>query len=327
MPATLDFAPAARAILKARSIYITVHQRPDGDALGCQLALVSALERRGIRTWPANEDGVPDRYRFLPYSRRVRTGPRGLPARFDAAIVLECGSLERAGNCGPPARRAGVIVNLDHHQHNLMYGRYNLVDPGAPASVLLLESLRRAMHAPLTTDMATNLYTGLLTETGGFRYNNTTAPVLALASRLVSAGIDVKRVGEEIYERSPIRRLRLLGRALGSLFVKGGVSVMTLSGNDFKAERATEADAEDFVEHPRAIAGVKLAVFMRETPDGNVRVSLRAKSRVPVNAIAERFGGGGHAFAAGCTIAGTRLTGAWRLLYPVIREIMGGKRT
>jgi phosphoesterase RecJ-like protein len=167
--AALPFDAVARVIRASRSVFFTVHQKPDGDALGSQLALARMCTQLGLKAWMANEDRVPARYAFLPGCRKIRTGPAGLPPRFDLAIVLECADLKRAGTCGPLARRAKTIINMDHHLNNRMYGAYNLVDPAAPANVLLAEALRETLDLPLDRDMALALYVGLYTETCGFR--------------------------------------------------------------------------------------------------------------------------------------------------------------
>lgn len=318
-----QLAGVIRAIRASRTVFITVHQRPDGDALGTQLALYDALTRLGLRVWMANEDPVPHRYRFLPRSGLIRTGPSRLPRRFDLAFVLECATLDRAGNCGPVARRARTLVNMDHHLGNRGYGDVNLVDAGTPAEVILGERLRNALGVPLTRPTATAIYVGLYTETGGFRYNNTTAEVLNLASRLVRAGVNPTEVGEAVYERFPLKRLRLLGRSLGTLDVSGGVAWMHLTRRDFADFRASEADAEDFVEYPRALEDARVAVFLRETPDGHVRASLRAKVRIPLHLVARRFGGGGHAYAAGCTLECAGIAEARARLASALRTVMG----
>ena len=298
----LPFEAVARVIRASKTAFLTVHQKPDGDALGSQLALARLMERVGLKVWMANEDAVPARYAFLPGARRIRTGPAGLPKRFDLAMVFECADLTRAGNTGPVAKRAKTIINMDHHLNNRNYGTYNLVDPTAPAEILLAEALREMLDLPMDKDIAMAFYVGLYTETGGFRYNNTTPAVLRLASRLVEEGVNPKFVGEQVYERQPLRRLKLLARALDTLTVRDGVAWMWVTREDFVAMRASEEDVEDFVEYPRAVKGVQMAVFMRETRRGDVRVSLRAKSPVPVHRIAQRFSGGGHAYAAGCTV-------------------------
>jgi phosphoesterase RecJ-like protein len=319
MTPILPFEEVIRAVRSSRTVFLTVHQRPDGDALGSQIALAFACERLGLKVFMANEDPVPPRYRFLPWARRIRTGAAGLPRRFDLAFILECATPARAGVCGRVARRAKVLVNMDHHLGNRVYGDINLVDPTTPAEVLLAEQVLIRLGIPLTRDIATAFYVGLYTETGGFRYNNTTAEVLNLASRLVEAGVNPKDVGEAVYERFPVRRLRLLGRSLGTLEVRDGVAWMHLTQRDFEEFGATEVDAEDFVEYPRAVGGVKAAVFLRETPQGDVRASLRAKVPLPLNVIAARFGGGGHAYAAGCTIGHSGVAEARRKIAPALR--------
>ncbi|MEK7476183.1 MAG: DHH family phosphoesterase [Candidatus Coatesbacteria bacterium] len=322
MPHPLPFDEVVRAIRASRSVFLTVHQRPDGDALGSQIAIAIACTRLGLKVTMANEDPVPARYRFLPWSRRIRTGAAELPRRFDLAFTLECATPERAGVCGAVARRAKVLVNMDHHLGNRGYGDINLVDATMPAEILLAETLRIRLGVPLTRDIATAFYVGLYTETGGFRYNNTTAEVLNLASRLVEAGVNPREVGEAVYECFPVRRLRLLGRSLGTLAVADGVAWMSLARKDFTDFGATEVDAEDFVEYPRAIGGVCVAVFLRETPQGDVRASLRAKMSLPLHRIAQRFGGGGHAYAAGCTLEHMTIAEARRKLAPALRAAM-----
>lgn len=319
MPPPLPFEAVARDLRSCRTVFLTVHLRPDGDALGCQLALALMLRSLRIRTYLVNEDPVPENYRFLPFSRTITTRPRGLPRRFDAAVVLECATLGRAGKFGLLARRARTIVNMDHHLNNSHYGTHNLVDPGAPATVLLAEELRRELGVALTKEMAVNFFVGLYTETGGFRYSNTTPAVLHLASRLMEAGVDPRYVGEQIYERVPLRRFQLLARALGTLALEDGVSWMSVTRKDLSDCGGTEEDVEDFVEYPRAVKNTRVAAFLRETAAGGVRVSLRTKSDIPVNRVAERFGGGGHAYAAGCTLPRTTIEAARRRLASAIR--------
>lgn len=317
--APLAFEAVARVLRSARTVVFTVHQRPDGDALGSQLALGLALRTLGVKVWMANEDPVPERYAFMPGSRGIRTGIQGLPAKFDAAVVLECATPARAGTCGALTKRAKIVVNIDHHLNNANYGTYNLVDTSAPATIMLAESLREMLGVPMSKEIALNFYVGLYTETGGFRYNNTTPEVLRLASQLVEAGVNPRFVGEQIFERMPLRRMKILARALDSLTVRDGVAWMSVTRADFLSMRATEEDVEDFVEYPRAVKGVKMAAFLRETAAGDVRVSLRAKSTTPVHKIAEHFGGGGHAYAAGCTIHRADADEARRRLAVTIR--------
>lgn len=318
-PRVLPFDEVVRAIRSSRSVYLTVHQRPDGDALGAQICLAMACTRLGLKVTMANEDPVPPRYRFLPWTNRIRTGASALPRRFDLAFAIECATTQRAGVCGAVLKRARCVVNMDHHLGNKDYGDLNLVDPTTPAAVLLAEALRIRLGVPLTRDMATVLYVGLYTETGGFRYSNTTAEVLNLASCLVEAGVNPREVGEAVYECFPERRLKLLGRSLGTLRVRDGIAWMHLTRSDFADFGATEVDAEDFVEYPRAVRCIKAAVFLRETAGGDVRASLRAKVPLALHLIARRFGGGGHAYAAGCTLERMGVEEALRRLTPGLR--------
>jgi phosphoesterase RecJ-like protein len=311
--APLPWAAAATELRRARTVLLAIHQRPDGDALGSELALASFLKGMGARTWVGSDDPVPERYLFLPGAASV-LGPRArLPARFDLAVLIECANPARAGGFGKSMRRARRVLNIDHHPGNADYGDVNLVAPDAPATVLLAERLREELGVPLTPQAAVNFYAGLFTETGGFRYANTTPEVLALASRFVTAGASPSAVAEMVYGRVPPRRYRLLGRALGSLSLDRTVSWMSLSLGDFAETGSTEEDSEEFVEYARSVRGARIAVFLREIP-GGVRASLRSRIGTAVNLVARRFGGGGHAYAAGCTLKGVTLAEARRKL-------------
>ncbi len=319
----LPIAAVARVLASSSSVFLTVHQRPDGDALGSQLAIALMLKKLGIRCFMANEDPVPERYRFMPLSRRIISrhpfALRRLPAHFDTAVIIECGTSKRAGKEGALLRRARTVINLDHHLNNTNYGTYNIVDTSSPAVVMLTDALREVMGIPLTRDMAVNFYVGIYTETGGFRYSNTTPAVLRFASRLIEAGVNPRWIGEQVYEKIPLRRHKLLARALESLEVREGVAWMSLTRKDTAAVGGREEDMEDFIENARALRGIRVAVFLRETPRGEIRASFRTKSNIPVNSIAEKFGGGGHAYAAGCTFTGIGIEEARRRIAAVIR--------
>jgi bifunctional oligoribonuclease and PAP phosphatase NrnA len=331
MDQPIPIAAVARVLSHSKSVFLTVHERPDGDALGAQLAIALMLKRMGIRAFMANADPVPERYRFMPMSGRiVSRNPaalKRLPRNFDTAVIIECASPKRAGSEGGLIRRARTVINLDHHLNNTNYGTYNVVDTSAPAVVLLADALREVLGIPLTRDMAVNFYLGIYTETGGFRYSNTTPEVLRFASRLIEAGVNPRWVGEQVYERIPLRRQKLLARALDSLEVREGVSWMSLTRREISAVKGREEDMEDFIENARALKGIQVAVFMRETPRGDVRTSFRSKSGVPVNTVAEKFGGGGHAFAAGATLTCMGLDEARRRIAAVIRAQSRGRRT
>jgi len=329
MAEPLPISAVARVLVASKSVYMTVHQRPDGDALGAQLSMALTLGKMGIRVYMANEDSVPEKYLYMPQSKKIIShnpaALRRLPPRFDTALVIECASLKRAGITGALARRARNIINLDHHLNNTDYGTYNLVDTSSPAVVMLADALREVMGAPLTRDVAINLYTGIYTETGGFRYSNTTPEVLRFASRLIEAGVDPRWIGEQVYEKAPLRHHKLLARALQSLYVRDGIAWMTVTCQDMALTRAKDEDMEDFIEHARSLKGIKVAVFMRETAKGGIRTSLRSKSNLPVNRVAEKFGGGGHAYAAGATLTGVSIEEARRLIASAVRAQAKGE--
>ena len=283
------------------------HVRPDGDALGSQLALGLSLKQLGkdVRIW--NEEGMLEKYSFLP-NANLLTKPPTEPEDVDVAIALDTAIQNRLGTTLPAVRSAKLWINIDHHPSNPGYGDLAYVDPNSPATGQILFELIKSEKLPVDSAIAENLYVAISTDTGSFQYPNTTARTFEIAAELVRAGVDVGRVSQLTYENYPRRRVELLRDLLGTMRFEANdrVASFSLSLATAKKLGVLPEDNEGLIDHLRAIRGVIVAVFFEELADGKARVSMRSKSeRVNVCAICERFGGGGHVLAAGARVHGS----------------------
>jgi phosphoesterase RecJ-like protein len=279
---------------------VTSHARPDGDAVGSVLAMGMLLEQMGKRADLVTADRIPPNYRGLPAAEKIRSAMR-VRGPYDAVILLECDSLSRARLKG---LEAFFLINIDHHLSGRPFGQLNWIDCGAASVGELVYRLVKAAGGRLTPEMATCLYTTVLTDTGGFCYGNTRALTFGLAQELTQAGADPIRIAQNIYFSTTAAKMLLLGAALSSLKREGRLAWLWVTHQDMVRTCAAEEDCEGIVNYAICIAGVEAAVFLRELPERRVRVSLRSKGQLSVAAVAERLGGGGHGGAAGCTLEG-----------------------
>jgi phosphoesterase RecJ-like protein len=296
-----------RALHEYERFAVLSHVRPDGDALGSQLALALSLKQLGkdVRVW--NEDGMLEKYSFVPRASLL-TKPPAAPEDFDVAIALDTAIQNRLGTAFQAIRSAKVWINIDHHPSNPGYGDIVFIDSDSPATGQILFELIKSQHLPLDVEIAENLYVAIATDTGSFQYPNTTARTFEIAAELVHVGVDVGRVSRQVYENYPRRRVELLRELLGTMRfgANGRVSSFSLNLKMAKQLGVIPEDNEGLIDHLRAIRGVIVAVFFEELAGGKVRVSMRSKSdNVDVSAICEKFGGGGHKLAAGARVPGS----------------------
>lgn len=284
---------------------ITSHERPDGDALGSELALYYMLRAGGKTAVVYNQDQTPGDYRFLPGADVI---VHELPPTesFDAAFILDCSELDRVGREAGRIRKIMQLINIDHHVSNGGFCDATLLDAGASSTGELIYRLAEAMMLPLTPEMATNLYAALLTDTGGFCYGNTTRDCLVIAGRLVENGARPQWISENIYENAPLVKIRLLAVALESLALdlNGKVGSMIVTQENFARTGALQEHMEGFADLPRTIAGVEISILFSELEKNYFKLSFRSKGRFDVERVAGKFGGGGHINAAGCSIRG-----------------------
>jgi phosphoesterase RecJ-like protein len=301
------FDQIGRALREHQTFAVLSHVRPDGDALGSQLALGVSLRQLGknVRIW--NEEGMVDKYSFLP-CENLLTRPPAQPENVDVAVALDTAIQNRLGTTVAAIKSAKLWINIDHHPSNPGYGDIVYIDPKSPATGQILFELMTNQRLPIDSAIAENLYVAISTDTGSFQYPNTTARTFEIAAELVRAGVDVGRVSQLTYENYPRRRAELLRDLLGTMRfdAKDRVASFSLSMTTAKKLGVLPEDNEGLIDHLRAIRGVIVAVFFEELPDGKVRVSMRSKSeKVNVCAICEKFGGGGHVLAAGARVKGT----------------------
>jgi phosphoesterase RecJ-like protein len=295
---------AVEALRAARRVLITMHRGPDGDALGSALALASALREMGREVVVYNPDELPYNFRFLRGADGVaKSVPEG--EAFDVTIATDAGAFERLGPDVPKPPARGVFLNLDHHMTTEPFGDVNYVDPEAASVGILAYKIIRGLGHHVSKDTAECIYASILADTGSFRYSSTDPECLRVAAELIEAGVEPWEMTVRVYEMQPLARMKLLAEVLGTLEVHGKLATITIT-NEMVSRTASEIDLTDgFINYARSVDGVEVAASFREPQDGGPwRISFRSRGKVNVAAIAQKFGGGGHHNAAGCSIAG-----------------------
>jgi phosphoesterase RecJ-like protein len=301
----MDHPHQIAAILRnSHNILIACHVAPDGDCLGSALGLRLALARLGVDAQVGSADGVPAPFRTLPGAEHVLTIPT--TARAEVGVAIECSALDRAGTFAPALAAATTLINIDHHLSNTGYGHVVYLDTAAAAVGEQITKVIEALRVPVDREIAQCLLTAVVTDTGSFRYPNTTAQTLRLAADLVDAGASVSEIVERVYETRSVGGLRLLGMALADvqLSADGRIAWTTVTPQMLTATGATSEETAGIVGMVRQIHGIQIALLFEQTPQG-VRVSIRSRGSARANVIAESFAGGGHHGAAGFTGTGT----------------------
>ncbi len=328
-----DMGAILEAFRSGERFLVCSHSRPDGDAIGSMLAMGMLLRQMGKRVDLVAADRIPAVYRSLPGAEEIRTVMRvnsAYDGPYDAVVLLECDSLERTRLRGLERMRH---INIDHHASGRRFGEWNWIDRNACSVGELVHRLVCAVGAKVTPEMATCLYVTLLTDTGGFCYGGIQANTFRLAAEMVEAGADPVAIARDVYFANPFAKLQILGKALSRVrrtgvgsegtqeAQDGAIAWLWITHEDMLAAHAVEEDCEGVVNYALSAAGVEAAVFLRELPEGRIRLSLRSKGRVNVAAIAERLGGGGHENAAGTTLDGPIARAAEEILAALRREM------
>jgi phosphoesterase RecJ-like protein len=308
----------AAAMRAARSVAIGAHVDPDGDAIGSTLGLMFVLRQTGIAAVPVlpTSAPLPRTYSFLPGAdsyRRVED--LDVP---DVFVSLDCPALRRLADTEPLARAAGTLIMIDHHPDAVAEGDVAIFEPSAAATGCLVWQLAGALGVEPGPEAATCLYTALLTDTGRFSYSNTTAATLRTAADMVDAGAHPNEVYSAVYENRSAGAQALLARTLSrtELANNGRVAYSWVTDADFAETGALPAEAENLIDHVRALGGVEVVVLVK-TNGGVARVNLRSKGAADVSAVARQLGGGGHRAAAGVTIDGN-LESTLAVLLPLL---------
>ncbi|MBI5118096.1 bifunctional oligoribonuclease/PAP phosphatase NrnA [Candidatus Poribacteria bacterium] len=303
-----------------RSFLLLSHVDPDGDAIGSLIAFALLIERKGKKAVAYDQDGVPEIYRFLKgCDRIVSVIP---PAEhFEVAVFLECPDVRRAGTaCSPFIEKIPLWVNIDHHMENSRFGHLNIIDENLSALGETLFDLYRESKEPMDSAVAEALYAAIMTDTGSFKYINTTPRAHEISAQLIRLGINPYRMYEEIFETLSRPAALIAARAHSTLEIDNGISCITITLDMFKETGSTADDTQEIVNLGRNIKDVEVALLFRETANG-VKVSLRSKHNVNVNEIAVKFGGGGHLRAAGCTIEAD-MKHAKEMIFAAVRKAL-----
>lgn len=318
----MDFPRLADVIFKHNSFIVTSHIAPDGDAVGSVLALTTALEKLGKNVSPIINDVVPAKYNFLPHSEKLRPY---IPEkdRAEVMICLDSGDVERLDFKKDLKSICELIVNLDHHKSNSLYGDINIIDDKSSAVGEMVYYLVKSLNVPIDIDIATCIYTAIITDTGSIKYSNTTPSCLKILSEMVEIGVRPDFISREVFEKKSYASILLLKEVLGTLKLSEGgkIAYMELTKDMLKKVGAKEEDADGFINFAREIESVEVAVLFREQDNLKVKVGLRSNVWVDVSKIAEEFGGGGHARAAGCTLEGP-LEKAKNVFLSALKEYM-----
>jgi phosphoesterase RecJ-like protein len=290
-----------------KTFLVLTHYRPDGDAVGSQLALALLLKSLGKQVEAWNDDEVPAKFRFLPQSGII-TKPPAEKKDFDVVVAVDVSTWSRVGASMQHIGDIKSFVNIDHHVSNEKYAAINWIDPESPASGQIVYELIKRGGFKLTKEIAMCLFAAVSTDTGSFTYSNTHSETFRVAAELVATGIDVGDISRHIYESYPFARLQLLQKALADITLADNnhIAYCWVTNEMFEKSGAKREDTEGLIDYARSIEGVCVAVLFEELNEPNkVRVSLRSKHpQVDVNAVARHFGGGGHREAAGARIAG-----------------------
>jgi phosphoesterase RecJ-like protein len=299
----------ARALADRQSFILTSHARPDGDAIGSQLAMAYALRALGKTVRIVDRDPVPPQFLAFPGVDGIEVTSE-VGQDFDAAIVMECGDLARTGVRGFEKL---FVINIDHHPGNTMFGRINWFDETAAACGEMVFALIDALGVRLTPEIATHVYIAIMTDTGGFHFGHMTPTTFDICRRCAEAGARPEAIARAVYDSSTLGRLRLMGAVLHSLDLEAGgrLALSHLSLKMLADCGATSDDSDGLINLPLTVKDIDAVAFFREVTSESYRISMRSKGSVDVNRVAKAFGGGGHKNAAGCSMAGP---------YPEIRK-------
>lgn len=295
----------ANRLIDSKRLVIASHYNPEGDAIGSILALALALEKLGKETWPYNRDGVPFNLRFLPQMSRIKTE---LPAwEPDTVVIADCGEFSRVGDVEKKLKKAPTIINVDHHGTNPKFGHLNWIVPEMASTGEMITEVIDALKVTWTPEMATCIYTAIVADTGSFQFGNTSPNSLRVAAKMVEYGALPGAVAQYLFFDLPEGNLQLLARVLATMKVemRGKLATVEISRKMFEETGTTPDASEGFVDFPRSVRGIDVAVLFRQTGDAEYKISMRSKGNFDVAKVAKSFGGGGHAAAAGCTIKGS----------------------
>ncbi|HZE63835.1 MAG TPA: bifunctional oligoribonuclease/PAP phosphatase NrnA [Pyrinomonadaceae bacterium] len=303
MPLKTMLSQVVELIESKRKFAITSHRRPDGDSLGSSLGLYWLLRALDKDVEVIMRDPVPHAYQQLPGAKNVRVTP-AVDNSYHAVFVIECSDVTRPGL---EELEKQFVVNIDHHSTTALFGKINWIDSTASAVGEMIYNLCKATGVRVTKEIAECVYTALITDTGSFHFSNTTERTFKVASELLRTGVKPAKVAEAVFASYPWSRIQLMGAVLSTARrdSTGKVALLRHTLEMQHTAHSSDEDADGFVNYPLTVGEVEAVAMLRESEPGVYRTSLRSKGEVNVAKVAEKFGGGGHRNAAGCTLRGT----------------------
>lgn len=311
-------------LLEHDDYLVVSHVQPDGDAVSSTLAVGWLLSCLGKKYTMLNEGPIPKRMEYLWHAGEIMNMASSEPTRqYSNVICVDCADFQRVGLTHRFFADDALILNIDHHPTNNGYGQVNLIKPDAAATAEILFDLLKTFEMDWDLDIATAIYTGLLTDTGGFRYTNTSPKVMATVSELLSLGVNGPELAEVLLEEMTLPQVKILNKALNTLQLspKGDIAWLYVTPEDMIECAAANEDLEGIVNYPRNIRGVEVGILFKVIHEHAVKVSLRSAGKVDVAALAQTFGGGGHIRAAGARIEATLEEAMAQVLEEVRRRL------
>ncbi len=307
-----------RHLKNSKHVLLATHINPDGDALGSMIAMGLSLDLLNKKTTLYNESAIPTMYHFLPSVDRIVRKINNADSH-DTAIVLDCGNTQRIGKLAATVSKIPCIINIDHHVSNIAFGNFQMTDSSACATAEIIYRLIKKMAVPINKDIATAIYTGILTDTGSFRFSNTNKNAFAICNEMIEMGVDPYDVARQVYETYSFGRIKLLNMALDSIEIShnGKLSIIAITKDMFEKTGTQPEYINGLINYAKSIKDIEIAVLIQEVMNNNMdnnkesdnttqfHVSLRSSGTVDVAAIASSFGGGGHTSAAGFSIEST----------------------
>ncbi|WP_238192056.1 bifunctional oligoribonuclease/PAP phosphatase NrnA [Paenibacillus sp. L3-i20] len=306
------------------SFLVVSHVQPDGDAISSTVVVSWLLERLGKKSVLVNESELPSRLSYLNHFDRIISFKSGRPElTFDAVIAIDCADFRRIGEVADIFPNDCKLLNIDHHPTNNGFGTVNVIRPDAAATVEILYDLIERAGLEPDLNCANAIYTGLLTDTGGFRYSNTSPRVMQIASNLLAIGVSGNKLADILLEKMTLAKLKLLQMALSRLTFSENLEIgwLYIGKDDIKDCDAVPDDLEGIVNYALNVDGVEVGILFKEANDGAIKASLRSAGKADVAAIAQSFGGGGHVRAAGCRLEGP-LPEAIKVLVEAVRKAL-----
>lgn len=313
---------AARFIHEQDDFLVIAHVSPDGDAFGSTFAIGHVLQALGKKFVLANEDELPGKYTYLSKDLHILRSEElsRIPAHV---ICLDCADYSRLGAVTERIPESSKLLNIDHHPTNDYYGHVQVIRADAASTTEILFDLIELMQLKWTEELAEAVYTGMLTDTGGFRYANTTPALLEKSSKLLQYGVKANWLSYELLEKRSLAHIQLLKDALQTLSFgrDNRICWMIVSAEAIEKTNASPEDLDGLINYPRNIAGVEVGILFKQMDHDTVKVSLRSMDPVDVSAVASKLGGGGHKNAAGATINGPLEEIVHKVIHQVSQEL------